>query len=61
MPSAVITGGSQGFGASLARKLVKEGFNVVIADIDERKGNDVVDELNLLGLGRAKFSHCNVL
>ncbi|MBN2813936.1 MAG: SDR family NAD(P)-dependent oxidoreductase, partial [Bacteroidales bacterium] len=43
---AVITGGAQGFGGGIARHMMHEGANVVIADINLEKGRTLVNELN---------------
>ncbi|AQW20619.1 3-alpha-hydroxysteroid dehydrogenase [Lentilactobacillus curieae] len=42
---AIITGASQGMGASHAKLFVDEGAKVVITDINEEKGNQVASEL----------------
>ncbi|WP_440897502.1 glucose 1-dehydrogenase [Amphibacillus sp. Q70] len=43
---AIITGASQGMGATHARRFVEEGAKVVLTDILEDKGNALADELN---------------
>jgi rhamnose utilization protein RhaD (predicted bifunctional aldolase and dehydrogenase)/NAD(P)-dependent dehydrogenase (short-subunit alcohol dehydrogenase family) len=43
---AIVTGGAQGFGAGIAEDLFAENANVVIADLNETKGNEMVAELN---------------
>ncbi|CAG8828150.1 17180_t:CDS:2 [Gigaspora margarita] len=43
---AIITGGANGIGAALARRLVLEGAQVVIGDIDEKSGQKLINELN---------------
>jgi rhamnose utilization protein RhaD (predicted bifunctional aldolase and dehydrogenase)/NAD(P)-dependent dehydrogenase (short-subunit alcohol dehydrogenase family) len=43
---AIVTGGAQGFGEGIARSLLCEGANVVIADMNEKKGKALVRELN---------------
>ena len=44
--TAIVTGGSQGFGEGIVRRLFKNGVNVVVADIKEEKGKELTDELN---------------
>jgi len=43
--TALITGGGGGFGAAIARLFVAQGANVVIADINFKKAQDLADEL----------------
>src|SRR5467141_4156110 len=43
--TVIVTGGSRGMGASHARGFVAEGANVVIADVLEREGRTLADEL----------------
>ncbi|MDF7636968.1 (S)-acetoin forming diacetyl reductase [Leuconostocaceae bacterium ESL0958] len=38
---AMITGGAQGIGEAISRRLSKDGFAVAIADLNVEKGNDV--------------------
>ncbi len=42
---ALITGGASGFGAEVARQLVRRGDAVVLVDIDEAGGRAVADEV----------------
>jgi sorbitol-6-phosphate 2-dehydrogenase len=42
----VITGGAQGFGAGIAEEIFTEGGNIVIADLNEEKGKEMVKSLN---------------
>lgn len=42
----VVTGGAQGFGGGIVRKLMTEGAQVVIADLNAAKGNALAAELN---------------
>lgn len=42
---AVITGAGDGIGQGIARRFASEGARVLVAEIDERKGSVVADEL----------------
>jgi NAD(P)-dependent dehydrogenase (short-subunit alcohol dehydrogenase family) len=55
----LVTGGAGGIGSAVARLLVRADAAVVIADIDERRGAIVVDELRAAG-GSAAFVRCDV-
>ncbi len=44
--TAVITGGAQGFGGGLVEHMIKDGGNVIIADLNEEKGKEFAAELN---------------
>lgn len=56
---AVVTGGAQGIGLSIARKLAAEGARVVIGDLDEQAGADAVESLG--GPVVAAFRRCDVV
>ena len=43
--SAIVTGGASGIGAAAARQLAAKGAKVVIADLQEDKGNELADEI----------------
>ena len=43
--SALVTGGASGLGEGCARKLAQNGAKVLIADLDEERGNAVAGEL----------------
>ncbi|MFW6100607.1 MAG: SDR family NAD(P)-dependent oxidoreductase [Bacteroidota bacterium] len=44
--TAIVTGGSQGFGEGIVRRLFNKRINVVIVDVKEEKGKEVVEELS---------------
>jgi NAD(P)-dependent dehydrogenase (short-subunit alcohol dehydrogenase family) len=46
----IITGAAQGFGEGICRNLMENHANVVIADINAEKGQDLADELNSKGM-----------
>jgi NAD(P)-dependent dehydrogenase (short-subunit alcohol dehydrogenase family)/rhamnose utilization protein RhaD (predicted bifunctional aldolase and dehydrogenase) len=57
----VITGAAQGFGAGIAELMFSEGANIVVADLNEEKGNAFSAELNSQNrMNRAFFIHVNV-
>jgi len=43
--SAIVTGGASGIGAATARLLAERGAKVVIADLQEEKGNELAGEI----------------
>ena len=56
---AIITGASNGMGAAEARLFAEEGAKVVIADIEEDRGEVVASEIRTAG-GTAVFKHLDV-
>lgn len=42
----IITGAAQGFGEGIGESLIKEGTNIVIADLNEVKGNQTAESFN---------------
>lgn len=48
---AVITGAASGIGKGLAARCVREGMNVVLADIEEEALNQAASELQAVGAG----------
>jgi NAD(P)-dependent dehydrogenase (short-subunit alcohol dehydrogenase family) len=53
-----VTGAASGLGRETALAFAQEGAAVVVADIDDLRGNDVVDELRARG-GTGIFHHCD--
>lgn len=57
----IVTGAAQGFGEGIARCLVAEGANVVVADLNEAVGEQTAANLNQLCKGnRVIFAKTNV-
>ncbi|MDR2937704.1 MAG: SDR family NAD(P)-dependent oxidoreductase [Prevotellaceae bacterium] len=57
----IVTGAAQGFGEGIARCLIKEGANIVVADLNENVGQQTAQELNKLAKSnRAIFVKTNV-
>ena len=52
--SSIVTGGASGIGEAAARQLAEAGSRVVIADLQEDKGQAVASELGGL------FTKCDV-
>jgi glucose 1-dehydrogenase len=46
---AIVTGGAQGIGRAIAERFLRDGAKVVIADIDEAKGQAAAEALSPLG------------
>lgn len=53
---AVVTGGASGIGRATALRLVEEGADVVVGDIDEAVGRELADGSD----GRIAFRRCDV-
>ncbi len=56
---ALITGAASGFGAGIARRFAEEGASVVVADINDQLGQEVVDDISNSG-GAASYCHADV-
>jgi NAD(P)-dependent dehydrogenase (short-subunit alcohol dehydrogenase family) len=56
---AVVTGGANGIGEAYSKGIASEGASVVIADIDEKRGKEVVGEIEKSG-GKALFVQTDV-
>ncbi len=57
----VVTGAAQGFGAGIAEVLHYEGANIIVADVNEEKGKQLVERINAKGSkNKACFIAANV-
>ncbi|MBR8535903.1 SDR family NAD(P)-dependent oxidoreductase [Carboxylicivirga sediminis] len=57
----IVTGGAQGFGGGVAEELFDKGAHVVVADLNEQAGQQMVDKLNGKGKNnKAIFIKTNV-
>lgn len=57
--TAVVTGAGSGFGAGIARRFAEEGAFVIVADINEKNGLEVAQQISSSG-GRAEFVFVDV-
>jgi NAD(P)-dependent dehydrogenase (short-subunit alcohol dehydrogenase family) len=57
--TAIVTGAASGIGKSTAELYAREGANVVLSDIDEKKGTEAVEAVNKNG-GNAIFIKADV-
>ena len=57
--TAIVTGASNGMGSSESKLFAKEGANVVLADVDSKAGQQLVEEISEGG-GKAHFEMCDV-
>ena len=53
---ALVTGGASGIGAGCVKRLAEEGASVVITDLQDGKGAELVHEITRAG-GKARFLH----
>ncbi|MCX5589790.1 SDR family oxidoreductase [Alcaligenes endophyticus] len=56
---AIVTGGASGFGLGIAQRFSKEGARVLIADVDDERGQAAAQQIQNQG-GVAIFAHCDV-
>lgn len=56
---ALVTGGASGIGAGCARRLAEEGAAVVVTDLQDAKGAELVHEIVAAG-GKARYLHHDV-
>lgn len=56
--TAIVTGAAHGIGLAIAERFVDEGMKVIVADVDDSAGHDVVKRLSKIG--EATYVHCDV-
>lgn len=56
---AFITGAASGIGAGTARRFAQEGARVILADVQDEEGRQVLGEITGSG-GQALYVHCDV-
>jgi NAD(P)-dependent dehydrogenase (short-subunit alcohol dehydrogenase family) len=57
--TVVITGASSGLGKATALAFARRGWQIAVADINQERGDEAVEEIKALG-SQAFFQHCNV-
>jgi NAD(P)-dependent dehydrogenase (short-subunit alcohol dehydrogenase family) len=57
---AVITGACSGIGLATVRRFVEEGAKVVLGDIDDARGAEIVAELEVSHAGATAYCHVDV-
>ena len=60
MKRVLITGGTSGMGLSAVRLFLERGWRVLAVDINEERGNGLVEELKKAGHSEIYFCRCNV-
>ena len=57
---AIATGGASGIGATCAATLAREGAKVIVTDLDDPRGQALVDKISSAGGDEAVYLHQDV-
>lgn len=60
MKRVLITGGISGMGLSATKFFLERGWRVMIVDLNEEKGNDLINQLKEEGYKEVYFYKCNI-
>jgi NAD(P)-dependent dehydrogenase (short-subunit alcohol dehydrogenase family) len=58
--AAIVTGGASGIGLETAKRLGSEGARIIIADLDQQKGDDAAERARAAGAPDARAVVCDV-
>ena len=56
---AIVTGGAVGIGRAVVERMVEEGAQVAITDVNDEEGRALAESISASG-GKARYWHCNV-
>ena len=54
---AIVTGGAQGFGLAITKRIIQSGGKVIIWDIDEEEAKKAIKEINSESLDSVSYTH----
>jgi NAD(P)-dependent dehydrogenase (short-subunit alcohol dehydrogenase family) len=61
--TAIVTGAAKGIGYAISKRYLEEGMNVILADQDDKAGQEAVETLSQVAKhndGKLHFIHCDV-
>ena len=58
-PVMIVSGGASGLGLAAAEKFAKNGYDIVLIDINDEKGKKAEDTINAMGV-EAIYCHCDI-
>lgn len=60
MKRVLITGGTSGMGLSATKLFLERGWRVMVVDLNEERGNDLIKQLREEGYKEVYFYKCNI-